>query len=147
MKILLQRVSKASVMVNNQLIGSINKGYLLFIGIIDRDTEQQADWLCSKVANLRLFDGENGTINDHSILESGGEVLVVSQFTLAGNTKKGNRPDYTAAMHPTQAEALYEYTIAKLKALGIAKVATGQFGATMDVELVNNGPVTLMLER
>jgi D-tyrosyl-tRNA(Tyr) deacylase len=158
MRLLLQKVSQASVSVDGQDIASIGKGYLLFLGIMNGDTREQAEWLCKKVAKLRLWDSSDGppdlsgivragTINDRSLLEVGGSVLVVSQFTLAGSTEKGNRPDYTSAARPEIAEPLYETFVASLRLAGIKDVRTGRFGAMMEVALINDGPVTLMLER
>ena len=147
MRILLQKVRSSSVVVDGKTVGSIGKGYLLFLGILQGDTDQQGKWLAEKVTKLRLFDGEDGTINDRSVLDIGGQILVVSQFTLAGKTEKGNRPDYTGAAKPDEAKALYESFIGNLRYLGVAKVEAGVFGAHMTVALVNDGPVTLMLER
>ena len=111
------------------------------------DSEEQADKLAEKAVNLRLFDGEDGKINDRSLLDIDGQILVVSQFTLAGDLKKGNRPDYTAAADPKSATKLYEYFIEKLRSLGVTKVEAGEFGAYMKVSLENDGPVTLWLEK
>lgn len=147
MRLLLQRVSQASVSVDGKVIGQIGRGYLLFLGVMKGDTEAQALWLSEKVSKLRLFDGDDGTINDRSVVDIAGEVLVVSQFTLAGRTEKGNRPDYTRAEEPGRARELYEFFVERLRALGIKNVATGEFGACMQVSLINDGPVTLLLER
>lgn len=147
MRCLLQKVKNASVSVDGSVIGSIDRGYLLFLGVLEGDTEQEALQLAEKIVKLRLFGGPDGTINDQSLLESGGEVLVVSQFTLAGRTEKGNRPDYTQAARPDVAKPLYERFVSHCRSLGIKKVETGQFGAKMEVSLVNDGPVTLFLEK
>lgn len=147
MRIILQKVTDASVSVDEETVGSIGSGYLLFLGILQGDTSAQAELLAEKIVKLRLFDGADGKINDRSILDVKGEILVVSQFTLAGRTEKGNRPDYTQAASPDDAEKLYEYFIRKLKELGVETVASGAFGAYMDVALRNDGPVTLILER
>ncbi len=147
MKLLLQKVTSASVTVDSSVVGEISKGYLLLLGVMEGDGEEQAERLAEKVVNLRLFDGEGGKINDQSLLDIGGEALVVSQFTLAGSLKKGNRPDYTAAADPESAEKLYEYFMEKLKSLGVSKVEAGEFGARMQVKLINDGPVTLCLEK
>ena len=147
MRIVLQRVTSASVSVDNETIGSIGRGFMILLGMMEGDTEEQARWLAEKIVKLRVFDGEDGKINDRSIQDIGGEILVVSQFTLAGRTEKGNRPDYTKAAKPEIAEPLYEKYIDILKSLGIKYVAGGRFGADMAVELVNDGPVTLVLER
>ncbi|MFA6523617.1 MAG: D-aminoacyl-tRNA deacylase [Candidatus Peribacteraceae bacterium] len=147
MRIVLQRVKQASVTVSGETVGSIGPGYLLLLCAMKGDTEVQADWLAEKVSGLRLFDSPEGKINDRSILEVGGEILVVSQFTLSGDVSKGRRPDYTAAAGPGEGERLYKYFIQKLQTLGIRKVENGRFGAMMDVTLTNDGPVTLLLER
>ncbi len=147
MRLLLQRVTSASVTVDGKTVGSISRGYLLFLGVMQGDTDEQGKWLAEKVPKLRLFDGEDGTINDRSLIDMGGEILVVSEFTLAGKTEKGNRPDYTSAAKPDEAKTLYASFVEKLRLLGVKKVETGVFGASMAVELVNDGPVTLVLER
>jgi len=147
MRILLQRVRQAAVTVEGMTIGSVDRGYLLFVGVLRGDTEEQARWLASKIAKIRLFEGENGKINDRSVVDIDGGVLVVSQFTLAGTIDRGNRPDYTAAQSPQQAEALYERLQDFLRMEGIGRVAAGRFGAHMDVSLINDGPVTLLLEK
>jgi len=147
MRIVLQKVSKAQVSVEDEVVGSIDEGYLIFLGVIEGDTEDKADWLAQKVANVRLFDGENGKINDLSILDIGGSILVVSQFTLAGRLEKGNRPDYTRATGPEEANRLYEHFMESLRKNGVKKVESGAFGAMMKVSLTNEGPVTLELER
>lgn len=147
MRLLLQRVTSASVTVDGRTIGSIGRGYLLFIGVLHDDTDAQGKWLSEKVTKLRLFEGKDGTVNDRSLLDINGEILVVSQFTLAGKTEKGNRPDYMAAAKPDKALALYASFIGHLRSLGVRNVATGEFGAHMEVALVNDGPVTLILER
>lgn len=147
MKIVLQKVTEASVIADGDDVGAIKNGYVLLFGVVQGDTAAQAELLAEKIVKLRLFDGENGKINDRSILDIDGDILVVSQFTLAGRTEKGNRPDYTQAADPDSAKQLYEYFVAKLQQLGVQNVQTGRFGAYMDVELRNDGPVTLILER
>ncbi|MBM3231389.1 D-tyrosyl-tRNA(Tyr) deacylase [Candidatus Peregrinibacteria bacterium] len=147
MRVVLQKVTRASVTVDGEALGSVGAGYVLFLGVMGGDTSAQAALLAEKVVKLRLFDGEGGKINDRTVLDIGGDILVVSQFTLAGRTEKGNRPDYTSAAPPDEARVLYEYFIGKLRELGIAKVASGRFGAAMQVELMNDGPVTLVLDR
>lgn len=147
MRLVLQRVSEASVTVARELRGRIGRGYLLFLCICKGDTESQARWLAEKVTKLRLFPGTDGTINDRSLLEIGGGALVVSQFTLAGDIAKGNRPDYTAAASPEEAQELYAYFLQQLRALGVEEVEGGVFGAMMQVALVNDGPVTLVMEK
>lgn len=147
MRLLLQRVTQASVSINQQIVGQIGQGYLLLFCVMKGDTSLQAQLLAEKVSKLRLFDGEDGKVNDRSILDIGGAVLVVSQFTLAGDVSKGSRPDYTAAAAAADATVLYEYFMRKLRELGIQKVETGVFGAEMSVSLVNDGPVTIFLEK
>ncbi len=147
MRIVLQRVLSASVSVDESVIGSIGKGYLLFVGVMEGDIDEQARSLAQKIVQLRLFEGENGKINDKNILDIGGGILVVSQFTLAGRTEKGNRPDYTQAMKPAEAERLYDLFIDVLKENAVQTIASGSFGAHMEVELINDGPVTLVLEK
>ncbi len=147
MKVLLQRVTEASVTVDSTMIGTIGRGYLLFLCVLKGDTSAQAALLAEKIVKLRLFPDEQGKINDRSILDVGGDILVVSQFTLAGRAEKGNRPDYTHAAPPEEAKVLYAYFIGKLRELGVTRVVSGAFGAVMDVKLCNHGPVTLWLER
>lgn len=147
MRIILQRVTRAAVTVEGEETGVIGQGYLLLLGVMEGDTGAEARWLAEKIVRLRLFDGPEGKINDRSILETGGGVLVVSQFTLAADIRKGNRPDYTAAAGPDAAKELYEQFLADLRGLGVKEVATGRFGARMEVDLTNDGPVTLILER
>lgn len=146
MRVLLQRVVSASVSVTGQEVGRIGPGYVLLVGVMRGDTAAEGEWLAQKIANLRLFAGQDGRVNDQSLLDVGGEVLVVSQFTLAAQIQKGNRPDYTAAEAPALAEERYLAFCEQMRALGV-RVATGEFGAHMAVELTNDGPVTLLLER
>ncbi len=147
MRLLLQKVTQARVRVDGNVVGEIGPGYLLLLCVMEGDKEEQAQQLAEKVVKFRLFPGEDGKINDQSLLDIGGEILVVSQFTLAGRFEKGNRPDYTAAASPEGAEQLYGYFADRLSELGVRKVEKGSFGAYMEVELTNNGPVTLYLER
>jgi D-tyrosyl-tRNA(Tyr) deacylase len=147
MRLLLQKVTEASVSVDTEIIGQIGEGYLLFLGILRGDTSAQAELLAQKIVNVRLFDGKDGKINDQSIIDISGNILVVSQFTLAGRLEKGNRPDYSQAAPPEDAKVLYEYFIRKLEQLGVLNVENGEFGAHMDVSLINDGPVTLIIER
>ena len=147
MRILLQKVQSALVSVDGVEVGSIGHGYLLFLGVMKGDMEAQAELLAQKISTLRLFDGPDQKINDRSLIDIGGSALVVSQFTLAGTTDKGNRPDYTGAEAPDRARILYERFVSALQKAGIAHVATGVFGAHMEVSLLNDGPVTLLLER
>ena len=145
MRVLLQRVSQASVTIDGEIVGSIGKGVLLLVGVTHSDTQNEADFLVEKAANLRVFDDENGVMN-RSLLDVGGEALVVSQFTLYGDAHKGRRPSYVAAAPGVVSEPLYEYFVQKMRSLGVT-VATGRFGADMQVSLVNDGPVTLWLEK
>ncbi len=145
MRILLQRVTQARVMVENQSVGAIERGYVLLTGIGHEDDQATARRMAEKVVHLRLFPDEAGRF-DKSLLEIGGGALVVSQFTLYGNCRKGRRPDFTAAAAPQPAEMLYGFFAQCLGDLGITPVATGAFGASMQVHLVNDGPVTLWLD-
>jgi len=146
MRFVLQRVSRASVSVEGKTIGEIGRGYLVLLCVMQGDTEQEADKMAEKAASVRLFEGEGGKVNDRSLLDVGGGALVVSQFTLAGDLRKGRRPDYTAAAGPAEAEKLYTYFIQKMRSLGVPRVEGGSFGAHMQVDLVNDGPVTLLLD-
>lgn len=144
MKLLIQRVKKASVIIDKELYSSINKGILALIGIEKGDTIEQVEKLVKKVVNLRIFSDENGKMN-LSILDIKGEMLIVSQFTLCGDCKKGTRPSFDKSAFPTIANELYEKFIFLISEYGI-KIGTGKFGAMMDIELINDGPVTFMLE-
>ena len=144
MKVLLQRVSRAEVRVDGDVAGSIGAGLLVLLGIEHGDRAEWIDWYADKTAELRIFADAEGKMN-RSVEDIGGGVLVVSQFTLAARTRKGRRPSYTDAAAPELAEPLYEHFAARLAARGLT-VATGRFGAMMDVELVNDGPVTILLE-
>ena len=146
MRILLQKVTHAAVTVDGETVGAIQQGYLLFLGVMCGDDEGKAQWLAEKIINLRLFESEDGTINGRSIVDVGGSIVVVSQFTLAGDVQKGNRPDYTAAAPREEAKRLYEIFMGILRAKGVT-VQSGTFGAHMHVDLENDGPVTLLLER
>jgi len=139
-----QRVRHASVTVDGEVVGAIGEGVLALVGVTHDDDEATAAKLAAKIANLRIFDDDAGDMN-RSLLDTGGEALVVSQFTLYGDTRKGRRPSYIAAARPEQAEPLVEAVVAELRRLG-PKVATGRFRAEMDVELLNDGPVTLLLD-
>lgn len=145
MRFLVQRVKEASVEVNQQLVGKIQKGYLVLIGITHTDTEKEADFLVNKLINLRIFTDENDKMN-LNLKQVNGEILLVSQFTLYGNASHGNRPDFIEAARPEYAKKLYEYIIEKVKDNGI-NTQTGIFGADMKVHLINDGPVTIMLEK
>ena len=145
MKILVQKVIQASVVVNNELISSIDKGLLLFVGIEKNDTKGQADYLAKKISNLRIFTDENDKMN-LSIRDVKGEILTVSQFTLAADLSKGNRPGFDTAAHPNDANHLYEYFVEQLKYYNIV-VKTGIFQADMKVSLINDGPCTFILQK
>ncbi|HRN52967.1 MAG TPA: D-aminoacyl-tRNA deacylase [Gemmatimonadaceae bacterium] len=145
MRVLLQRVSTASVRVNGSVIGSIERGYLLLVGFTHDDTPGQLEWMADKVHGLRLFADAEGKMN-LGLDDVGGAVLVVSQFTLYGDAQKGRRPSFIDAARPELAVPLYERFVTLLRERGL-RVATGEFGATMDVALVNDGPVTLWLEK
>ncbi|MDD3150198.1 MAG: D-aminoacyl-tRNA deacylase [Candidatus Gastranaerophilales bacterium] len=145
MKTVIQRVKKASVTIENKIFSQINKGILVLLGIEKDDTEKEADFLVNKIANLRIFPDENGKMN-LSIKDINGQILVVSQFTLTGNCKKGTRPSFDNSKEPIEANALYEKFIEKMKQEKI-DVKTGKFAALMDVSLINDGPVTFILEK
>ena len=145
MRIVIQRVSHASVTIDGVCKSSIQEGFMILVGIENADTQEDADWLCKKIVNLRVFDDENGVMNK-SILDVDGNILVISQFTLHASYKKGNRPSYIYAAKPDIAIPLYEYFCqALLSALG-KEIGTGEFGADMKVELLNNGPVTICMD-
>lgn len=146
MKVVLQRVSEASVLVDHVQTGAIKKGLLLLVGIHEEDGPEQMQWLCDKILKLRIFDDADGKMN-LSVQDVEGELLVVSQFTLYGDYEKGNRPSYFQAAGPDKAEKLYEDMIRYLKNNSELNVETGEFGAYMDVQLYNDGPVTLVLEK
>ncbi len=139
-----QRVKQSSVTVDNNIVGRIDHGLLILLGVAKEDKEAEADYLSEKIVNLRIFEDENNKMN-LSLLDTGGEALVVSQFTLLGDTKKGRRPSFVDAAGPEKANELYEYFAEKIRQLGV-RVQTGQFRAMMDVSLVNDGPVTLIVQ-
>ncbi|MEW6061856.1 MAG: D-aminoacyl-tRNA deacylase [Bacteroidota bacterium] len=146
MRVVVQRVSSASVTVEGKIVGSIGNGLLIFLGIKNGDTQTDATYLAEKCSSLRIFDDAEGKMN-RSLKDIGGSVLVVSQFTLYGDARKGNRPSYTDAAPPAVSEPLYDYFVQQLRLLlGADRVATGTFRAMMDVALVNSGPVTIILE-
>jgi D-tyrosyl-tRNA(Tyr) deacylase len=145
MRVLIQRVSSASVTVDGQVVGAIDGGYVLLLGVTHEDTQAEARWLANKVAGLRLFPDSEGKMN-LSLFDIEGSVLVVSQFTLYGDARKGRRPSFTDAARPEQAEPLVEFFTEQLSQRGL-RVESGVFGAMMQVNIQNDGPVTLMLER
>jgi D-tyrosyl-tRNA(Tyr) deacylase len=145
MKIVIQRVSKASVVINKKEVASIKKGLLVLLGIVNEDTQDDIDWLCNKIVNLRVFPDENGVMNT-SLLDSDGNIIVVSQFTLHASTKKGNRPSYIKAAKPDIAIPLYKNFVSTLQSTLGKPVQTGEFGADMKVQLVNDGPVTIIID-
>ncbi|MEM8739396.1 MAG: D-aminoacyl-tRNA deacylase [Planctomycetota bacterium] len=145
MRVLIQRVSRGAVSVGEQVVGEVGLGYVLLVGIGPGDDEAVAGRMASKVANLRLFENEAGKF-DRSLLEVGGGVLVVSQFTLWGDTRRGRRPSFAGAAQPGAAEPLYEYFAQAFRRLGVSSVETGRFGASMRVTIENDGPVTLWLD-
>lgn len=144
MKLVVQRVKQAEVKVKGNSVGKIEKGFLILLGVTHEDAKENIDKLVKKVCGLRVFEDQNGKMN-LSIKDIGGELLIVSQFTLYADTKKGNRPSFVKAAAPEKANELYEYFISECKKNGI-KVETGEFGAHMEVSLVNDGPVTIIME-
>jgi len=145
MKVVIQRVSEASVVIGNEKVASIQNGLMILLGIVNEDTQEDIDWLCKKIINLRIFADDNNVMN-RSVLDSEGDVIVVSQFTLHASTKKGNRPSYIKAAKPDVAIPLYEKFIAQIQ-LDLGKsIQTGQFGADMKVQLINDGPVTIIID-
>ena len=145
MKLVIQRVKKASVSIDNEIYSEISHGILVLIGVEKGDKEENARWLVDKIVNLRIFEDEDGKMN-RSAIDVGGEFLVVSQFTLSGCCRKGTRPSFDKAEAPSAANDLYEYFVKKLQEHNV-NVKTGVFGAMMDVSLVNDGPVTLIIEK
>jgi D-tyrosyl-tRNA(Tyr) deacylase len=145
MKAVIQRVSQASVTIQDQVVAQIQTGLLVLIGIEEADVQEDLLWLSSKIANLRIFSDANGVMNV-SVKEKGGDVIVVSQFTLQASTKKGNRPSYIKAARPEIALPIYESFVQQMESELEKKVQTGQFGADMKVALVNDGPVTLIID-
>lgn len=145
MRVIIQRVSEAKVEVNNTTSGAIDQGLLLFVGIVEDDTDEDIEWLCNKLSGLRIFSDKEGKMN-HSIQDINGKFLVVSQFTLHAKTKKGNRPSFTRAAKPDIAIPMYEKFKASLQAITGRGVESGEFGADMQVSLINDGPVTLIID-
>ncbi len=146
MRIVVQRVKHATVIVDGSVTGEIKNGLLLLVGIHEDDTNREVDWCCRKIPKLRIFEDDEGKMN-RSVKDVDGGILVVSQFTLYGNAKKGTRPSFIEAARPEKAEPLYNYMIEKLKKESGLKIESGEFGAMMDVDLINSGPVTLILEK
>jgi D-tyrosyl-tRNA(Tyr) deacylase len=145
MRVIIQRVHNASVTIDSQLHSAIGQGMMILVGIEDADTDADINWLAQKVVNLRIFDDENGVMN-RSVIDVEGEILIVSQFTLHAMTAKGNRPSYIRASKPDFAIPMYEKFCAKVSELLGKEVGTGQFGADMKVELLNDGPVTILID-
>lgn len=145
MRVVIQRVRHASVTINGKVKSAIQNGLMVLVGIVDADTDSDIEWLSKKIVSLRIFDDENGVMNK-SILETGGDLLVVSQFTLHASTKKGNRPSYIKASKPEFAIPMYEKFCAKLEEDLGKKIYTGEFGADMKCELLNDGPVTIIID-
>jgi D-tyrosyl-tRNA(Tyr) deacylase len=144
MKALLQRVDKAGVSVEGKLTGEIGKGLCVFLGVVHEDTEKDITWLADKIVNLRIFEDGSGKMN-RSVIDEKGEILVVSQFTLCGDCKKGRRPSWTNAAEPSFANSMYEKFVKEIEIRGV-RTATGVFQAYMKVEICNDGPVTLMID-
>lgn len=145
MRVVIQRVKNASVTVENEIISSITDGLLVLVGIEDDDQQEDAEWLSGKIAKMRLFEDDNGVMNI-DVKESGGEIIVVSQFTLHASTKKGNRPSYIKAARPEKAIPLYEYFVEEMKKQSQVNVYTGKFGAHMYLQFTNDGPVTIIID-
>ncbi|HRG93542.1 MAG TPA: D-aminoacyl-tRNA deacylase [Chitinophagaceae bacterium] len=145
MRAVIQRVSRASVTIEGKVNAAIGKGLLVLLGIEDADTEEDISWLSGKIVNLRIFDDANGVMNE-SVLDQGGDIILVSQFTLHASTKKGNRPSYIRASKPEIAIPLYDKMIEQLSADLGKPIGTGIFGADMKVELLNDGPVTIVMD-
>lgn len=145
MRLILQRVTEASVKVDGLIVGAINNGLMILVGIEDADTQEDIEWLAGKASNLRIFDDADGVMN-LSVKEVHGDILLISQFTLHASTKKGNRPSYMHASKPPVAIPLYEAMIQQLEKEMGKPIQTGQFGADMNVSLINNGPVTIILD-
>lgn len=144
MKAVLQRVTRASVSINGEAVGNCSGGLMILLGVADGDTEKDAELLAEKIIKLRIFSDENGKMN-RSVKDVGGEMLIVSQFTLLANYRCGNRPDFLASARPDEADRLYEYFVSYMRSAGFT-VGTGSFGADMQVSLVNDGPVTIVMD-
>jgi D-tyrosyl-tRNA(Tyr) deacylase len=141
----IQRVSRASVTTEKGVLSEIGAGLVVLIGIEDSDNQEDIEWLCNKIAQLRIFSDSNGVMN-LSVLETGGDIIVVSQFTLHAKTKKGNRPSYINAARPEKAIPIYESFVNRISALLGKQAGTGEFGAMMSVEIINDGPVTIIID-
>ena len=144
MRAVIQRVNRASVTVDNEIVGEIGHGLLVLLGVSAEDKESGADYLVEKIVNLRIFEDDEGKMN-RSLLETGGGLLAVSQFTLYGDSRRGRRPSFISAARPDEADRLYNYFVTEIRKL-VQDFATGRFQAMMDVELVNSGPVTILLD-
>jgi D-tyrosyl-tRNA(Tyr) deacylase len=145
MRVVIQRVLEASVTIEGQMVASIGNGLLILLGVVDEDNQEDVQWLSSKIANLRIFGDDNGVMNK-SVIDTQGDVIVVSQFTLHASTKKGNRPSYIKAAKPPIAIPFYEAFVKQLELDLSKKVQTGKFGAEMKVALINDGPVTIIID-
>ncbi|MCB0472241.1 MAG: D-tyrosyl-tRNA(Tyr) deacylase [Flavobacteriaceae bacterium] len=145
MRAVIQRVSKASVSIEGKVVSSIDQGLLILLGIVNEDTETDIEWLSKKIVNLRIFNDDQGVMNE-SLLDTGGDIIVVSQFTLMANTRKGNRPSYIRAARPEVAAPLYEQFLSNMEKELNKPVGRGVFGADMQVALVNEGPVTIIID-
>lgn len=145
MKAVIQRVINSNVKIDGEIVGSCNQGFMILLGVVQGDTKADADKLIKKIPNLRIFEDENGKMN-LSCLEINGEMLVISQFTLCADCSHGRRPSFTNSAPPQEANELYEYFVDELKNAGVKRVETGEFGADMKVELINDGPVTIILD-
>lgn len=145
MKVVIQRVKESSVSINGEIKSKIGEGLLVLLGIESSDTQEDIDWLCGKISRLRIFNDEKGVMNQ-SVVDVNGGIIVVSQFTLQASTKKGNRPSYIKAAKPDIAVPLYEAFVVHLEKISGIRVQTGEFGADMKVSLVNDGPVTIIID-
>jgi D-tyrosyl-tRNA(Tyr) deacylase len=145
MRAVIQRVSRASVSINDKIKSSIGQGLLVLVGIEEADNETDVEWLAAKIVQLRIFNDSEGVMN-LSVMDSGGSILAISQFTLHAKTRKGNRPSYIRAAHPDKAIPLYSLFISRLSQLTGKETGTGEFGAMMQVELINDGPVTIIID-
>ncbi len=145
MRAVVQKVKRASLSIEGNIYSEIAEGLMVLVGIEDADTEEDIEWLCGKIVRLRIFDDESGVMN-LSVEDVKGEIMAVSQFTLHASTKKGNRPTYIRASKPDFARPMYEKFVAKLQSLSTKEVRTGVFGANMQIELVNNGPTTIIID-